>query len=83
MKSEVTPMLTIHLPIRQLVEFLLRTGSIEVSLDADLAPGDVAFCTLPELGYKATVRVADVITQSQSDGTTRTLRLGTPVWHRL
>ena len=35
------------------------------------------------LGYKATVRVADVITQSQSDGTTRTLRLGTPVWHRL
>lgn len=61
----------------------LRTGSIEVSLDADLVPGDVAFCTLPELGYKATVRVADVITQSQSDGTTRTLRLGTPVWHRL
>ena len=61
----------------------LRTGSIEVSLDADLSPGDVAFCTLPELGYKATVRVADVITQSQSDGTTRTLRLGTPVWHRL
>ena len=61
----------------------LRTGSIEISLDADLAPGDVAFCTLPELGYKATVRVADVITQSQSDGTTRTLRLGTPVWHRL
>lgn len=61
----------------------LRTGSIEVSLDADLSPGDVAFCTLPELGYKATVRVADIITQSQSDGTTRTLRLGTPVWHRL
>lgn len=61
----------------------LRTGSIEISLDADLVPGDVAFCTLPELGYKATVRVADVITQSQNDGTTRTLRLGTPVWHRL
>lgn len=61
----------------------LRTGSIEISLDADLAPGDVAFCTLPELGYRATVRVADVITQSQNDGTTRTLRLGTPVWHRL
>ena len=61
----------------------LRTGSIEVRLDAALSPGDVAFCTLPELGYKATVRVADIITQSQSDGTTRTLRLGTPVWHRL
>lgn len=61
----------------------LRTGSIEISLDADLAPGDVAFCTLPELGYRATVRVADVITQSQADETTRTLRLGTPVWHRL
>lgn len=61
----------------------LRTGSIEISLDADLAPGDVAFCTLPELGYKATVRVADVIYQSQADTTTRTLRLGTPVWHKL
>ena len=61
----------------------LRTGSIEISLDADLAPGDVAICTLPELGYRATVRVADVITQSQADETTRTLRLGTPVWHRL
>ena len=61
----------------------LRTGSIEIRLDADLNPGDVAFCTLPELGYRATVRVADVITQSQADETTRTLRLGTPVWHRL
>ncbi|MFR3923015.1 MAG: hypothetical protein ACLTYN_14730 [Dysosmobacter welbionis] len=29
----------------------------------------MAFCTIPELGYKATVRVADVITQSQSDST--------------
>ena len=35
------------------------------------------------LGYKATVRVADVITQSQSDSTTRTVRLGTPVWRKL
>lgn len=61
----------------------LRTGSIEISLDAELNPGDVAFCTMPELGYKATVRVADVITQSQADATSRTLRLGTPVWHKL
>ena len=61
----------------------LRTGSIEITLDADLAPGDVAFCTIPELGYKATVRVADVILQSQADTTSRTLRLGTPVWHKL
>lgn len=62
----------------------LRTGSIELTIDAeDLHPGDVAFCTLPELGYKATVRVADVIDQSQADSTTRTVRLGTPVWHRL
>lgn len=61
----------------------LRTGSIEADLSADLSPGDVAFCSLPELGYKATVRVADVILQSQSDSTTRTLRLGTPVWHKL
>ena len=62
----------------------LRTGSIELSIDAeDLQAGDVAFCTIPELGYKATVRVADVIYQSQSDSTTRTVRLGTPVWHKL
>lgn len=62
----------------------LRTGSIELTIDADgLSPGDVAYCTIPELGYKATVRVADVITQSQSDSTTRTVRLGTPVWRKL
>ena len=62
----------------------LRTGSIELTIDAEgLSPGDVAFCTIPELGYKATVRVADVITQSQSDSTTRTARLGTPVWRKL
>ena len=36
----------------------LRTGSIEMTLDADgLEPGDVCFCSLPDLGYKATVRV--------------------------
>lgn len=62
----------------------LRTGSIELTLeDNALGPGDVCFCTLPELGYKATVRVANVITQSQADGTTRTLRLGTPVWQAI
>ena len=62
----------------------LRTGSIELTIDAEgLFPGDVAYCTIPELGYKATVRVADVITQSQSDSTTRTVRLGTPVWRKL
>lgn len=62
----------------------LRTGSIELELDAEgLHPGDVAACSLPELGYKATVRVADVITQSQADSTSRTVRLGTPVWRKL
>lgn len=62
----------------------LRTGSIEMAVESDdLQPGDVAFCSLPELGYKATVRVAAAITQSQTDGTTRTLRLGSPVWTRL
>ena len=35
------------------------------------------------LGYKATVRVADIIIQSQTDGTTRTARLGTPVWYKI
>lgn len=62
----------------------LKTGSIELTLESrTLGPGDVAFCSLPELGYKATVRVADVITQSQADSTTRTLRLGTPVWKKI
>ena len=62
----------------------LRTGSIELTLDAEgLHPGDVAECSIPELGYRATVRVADVITQSQSDSTTRTVRLGSPVWRKL
>lgn len=66
------------------VYFSLRTGSIEMTLDADgLEPGDVCFCSLPDLGYKATVRVADIIIQSQTDGTTRTARLGTPVWHKI
>ena len=61
-----------------------RTGSIEVELeDNALEPGDVAVCLLPELGYKATVRVANIITQSQMDGTTRTVRLGTPVWKKI
>ena len=62
----------------------LRTGSIEMTLDADgLEPGDVCYCFLPDLGYKATVRVADIIIQSQTDGTTRTARLGTPVWYKI
>lgn len=62
----------------------LRTGSIEMTLDADgLEPGDVCCCFLPDLGYKATVRVADIIIQSQTDGTTRAARLGTPVWHKI
>ena len=56
----------------------LRSGSIEMTLDADgLEPGDVCFCSLPDLGYKATVRVADIIIQSQMDGTTRTCLLYT------
>lgn len=62
----------------------LRTGSIEFDVEDDgLQPGDIAFCSLPELGYRATVRVANVITQSQADGTTRTLRVGSPVWTRI
>lgn len=61
-----------------------RTGSIEVNVEDDgLQPGDVAICSLPELGYKATVRAANIITQSQADGTTRTVRWGTPVWQKI
>lgn len=63
----------------------LRTGSIEFDVEDDdtLQPGDVLFATLPQLGYRATVRIADVILQSQASGTTRTLRLGTPSWQKL
>ena len=66
-----------------------KDGEVELTfaaltLDADgLEPGDVCCCFLPDLGYKATVRVADIIIQSQTDGTTRTARLGTPVWHKI
>lgn len=62
----------------------LRTGSIEFDVEDDqLQPGDVVYASLPQLGYKATVRVADVILQSQASGTTRTLRLGTPSWQKI
>ena len=48
--------------------------------DDSLQVGDVLSVSLPQLGYTAMVRVADIITQSQEDGTTRTIRLGTPTW---
>ena len=61
----------------------LRTGSIEIDVDDDvLQVGDVLSASLPQLGYTAMVRVADIITQSQDSGTTRTIRLGTPSWHK-
>lgn len=61
----------------------LRTGSIEFSVEDDsLQVGDVLRVNLPQLSYTAIVRVADIITESQSSGTTRTLRLGTPAWHK-
>lgn len=62
----------------------LRTGSIEFDVDDDsLCVGDVLHASLPQLGYTAMVRVADIITQSQENGTTRTIRLGTPAWRKL
>ena len=61
----------------------LRTGSIEFDVDDDtLQVGDVLSASLPQLGYTAMVRVADIITQSEDSGTTRTIRLGTPTWHK-
>ena len=61
----------------------LRTGSIEFDVDDDaLQVGDMLSASLPQLGYTAMVRVADIITQSQDSGTTRTIRLGTPSWHK-
>lgn len=47
-----------------------------------LQVGDVLSASLPQLGYTAMVRVADIITQSEDSGTTRTIRLGTPTWHK-
>lgn len=62
----------------------LRTGSIEFDVDDDtLTVGDALSVSLPQLGYTAMVRVADIITESQESGTTRTLRLGTPAWHKI
>lgn len=61
----------------------LRTGSIEFDVDDDtLQVGDVLSASLPQLGYTAMVRVADIITQSEDSGTSRTIRLGTPTWHK-
>ncbi len=59
----------------------LRTGSIEFDVeDNALAVGDVVSASLPQLSYTAMVRVVDVITEIQTSGTTRTIRLGTPTW---
>lgn len=61
----------------------LRTGSIEFDVDDDtLIVGDVLSVALPQLGYTAMLRVADIITESQISGTTRTIRLGTPSWNK-
>ena len=61
----------------------LRTGSIEFDVDDDsLQVGDVLSVSLPQLSYTAKVRVADIITESQESGTSRTIRLGTPSWHK-
>lgn len=61
----------------------LRTGSIEFDVDDDtLMVGDVLSVALPQLGYTAMLRVADIITESQISGTTRTIRLGTPSWNK-
>lgn len=61
----------------------LRTGSIEFDVEDDaLQVGDVLHVSLPQLSYTAMVRVADIITTSQSSGTARTIRLGTPAWSK-
>lgn len=61
----------------------LRTGSIEFDVDDDtLMVGDVLSVALPQLGYTAMLWVADIITESQISGTTRTIRLGTPSWNK-
>ena len=45
----------------------LRTGSIEFDVDDDtLQVGDVLSASLPQLGYTAMVRVADIITRART-----------------
>ena len=61
----------------------LRTGSIEFDVDDDtLQVGDVLSASLPQLATPPWCGYADIITQSEDSGTTRTIRLGTPSWHK-
>lgn len=60
-----------------------RTGTIDFTLSDDsLAVGDVITASLPRLGYKATARVVEIELKSQLGETTRTARIGTPIWTR-
>ncbi len=61
----------------------LRAGSIEFDVDDDtLAVGDVLRVSLPQLGYTAMARVADIITEEPVQRHHPTIRLGTPSWHK-
>lgn len=66
--------------------FSPRWGSLR---EAAWAFGDGSYANVAlvlgagEGSSRAMVWVGDIIIQSQTDGTTRTARLGTPVWHKI
>ncbi len=56
-------------------------GAIEFTVDDEsLQLGDVVTAILPKLGYTALARVVEITLQSQSGSTTRTVRVGTPLF---
>lgn len=56
-------------------------GAIEFTVDDEaLQLGDVVTAVLPKLGYTAMARVVEISLQSQPGSTTRTVRVGTPLF---
>lgn len=56
-------------------------GAIEFAVDDEgLQLGDVVTAILPKLGYTAMARVVEITLQSQAGSTTRTVRVGTPLF---
>ena len=50
--------------------------------DDTLQVGDVLSASLPQLGYTAMVRVVPLSSLWVMMSATRTIRLGTPTWHK-
>lgn len=56
----------------------VRSISFDIASDA-VAVGDLVRCSIPEIGYKANVRIAGITEKSQKNKITRSITLGTPV----